>query len=856
MRSASPLLLLAVAIALAAPPTTADAQTISSAANQVFHEGDPVTPNSAITVTDTDPPVIKAATDLRIRIPAGFGMTWDATDTTVTLGGTAAGNVSTTPSYEDGDRTLVLTVLTDFLLNDDLTVSDLGFTTFSATPADSLELEVNNDGNVTATDDKTIEILGPDVDLAVTKTVDDAAPNEGGTVVYTIALTNNGPDDATGVELTDLLPAGVTFVSSAETQGTYVDGTGVWTVGTVLNAASDTLAITATVDAATAGTTIVNTASVTASDQPDTLSANDSDTADITVQSADLAVTKTVDDPSPAEGGAVVYAIALLNNGPDDATGVELTDLLPAGVTFVSSAQTQGTYVDSTGIWTVGTIAAAAADTLAITATVDPGTAESMILNTATVTASDIVDPVGANDSDDAAITVQPIVPDSVVLTALSLPRIHRSDSLQVRVELLLAGARVLDAATPFMTSSLQSLGTFGAAVVQPDSSYLLAFTADSVSGVNLGTLEVFDPEATIVPRDSLAVEITDRAIITQVLDVGNDQGRQVRVLFQSDLHDAAGEPQPIVDYVVWRRVDDLAATASRHEGVAESATNRIVTSTGEGRRLLGAKPGLVARDGGGTLRLEQAGVLWEPVGPVVPAVRWDEYASVVPTLVDSTDAGIAYSVFFVSAHTASPQVFYNSAVDSGYSVDNLAPAIPANLQLAGSTLVWDDPADTDFNYFSVYGSPTTDLGDAALINYTIAPTLDVAGTSHAYYLVTATDFSGNESGAASAQGGAVSVGTNTLPTSYRLHGGRPSPFRARTMVHFDLPRSGSVSLRVYSVTGRLVRTLIDGPQPAGQAQALWDGRDSAGRLVAPGVYFTRLEAGEYRASRAVVLLR
>ncbi|MBZ0268078.1 DUF11 domain-containing protein, partial [bacterium] len=642
--------------------------------------------------------------------------------------------------------------------------------------------------------------------------------------------------------------AGVTFVSSMQTQGTYVDSTGAWTVGTILAAATDTLAITATVDPGTAGTTIVNTATITAATPPDTVPGNDSDTADITVQSADLAVTKTVDDPAPAEGGTVVYTVALANNGPDDATGVELTDLLPAGVTFVSSMQTQGTYVDSTGAWTVGTILAAATDTLAITATVDPGTAESMILNTATITASDVVDPVGANDADDATITVQPIVPDSVVITALSFPRIHRSDSLQVRVELLLAGARILDAATPFTTSSLQSLGTLSSAVAQPDSSYLLQFTADSLSGVNLDTLEVFDPEATIVDRDSLDVEITDRAIITQVLDVGNDQGKQVRVLFQSDLHDAAGEAQPIVDYVVWRRVDDLAATASRAEGVAESATNRIVASAGEARRLLRAESELAEADGGGTLRLAQAGVLWEPVGPVVPAVRWDEYASVVPTLVDSTDAGIAYSVFFVSAHTASPQVFFNSAVDSGYSVDNLAPAIPANLQLAGSTLDWDDPTDADFNYFSVYGSLTGDLGDAVLIDYTITPTLDVAGAPQAYYLVTATDFSGNESGAASAEGGATSVVVNALPTASMLHGGRPSPFRARTMVHFDLPRSGPVSLRVFSVTGRLVRTLLDGPHAAGRAAVLWDGRDSAGRLVAPGVYFTRLEAGQYRA--------
>jgi hypothetical protein len=64
------------------------------------------------------------------------------------------------------------------------------------------------------------------------------------------------------VSITDLLPAGVTYVSDAPTQGVYVSGTGVWTVGTINNGASATLKIQATVDAGTAGSTITN--SVTA----------------------------------------------------------------------------------------------------------------------------------------------------------------------------------------------------------------------------------------------------------------------------------------------------------------------------------------------------------------------------------------------------------------------------------------------------------------------------------------------------------------------------------------------------------------------------------------------------------------
>ena len=71
--------------------------------------------------------------------------------------------------------------------------------------------------------------------------------------------------------------------------------------------------ITATVDAGTAGTTITNTASVTASDQADTNAANDSDSADVTVTAIDLAVTKTVDDAAPDEGGTIVYTVALTN---------------------------------------------------------------------------------------------------------------------------------------------------------------------------------------------------------------------------------------------------------------------------------------------------------------------------------------------------------------------------------------------------------------------------------------------------------------------------------------------------------------------------------------------------------------
>ena len=114
-------------------------------------------------------------------------------------------------------------------------------------------------------------------------------------------------------------------------QGSYDSGTGVWTVGTLPNGADATLSITATVDAGTGGTTITNAATITAVDQPDPDSGNDSGSVDLTVKSADLAVTKTVNNQTPNELATIAYTVTVTSNGPTTAMNVTLTDPLPAG---------------------------------------------------------------------------------------------------------------------------------------------------------------------------------------------------------------------------------------------------------------------------------------------------------------------------------------------------------------------------------------------------------------------------------------------------------------------------------------------------------------------------------------------
>ena len=243
-------------------------------------------------------------------------------------------------------------------------------------------------------------------DLAVSKDVDYRSPNVGDPVTFTVTLTNNGTNPATGVAVTDSLPAGLTFGSVVADSGSYDQASGLWTVGTLAGGAVATLQVTATVDAGTAGSTIVNRARVSASDLADPNPGNNTATADLTVASTDLQLAKVVDNLSPNEGETVNYTITVTNAGPNNAGAVEITDVLPAGLSFVSASPSAGSYDDGTGLWNLGALADGATASLILIATVDGGTAGSVIANTAAVTGADLADPVPGNNTGQAILTV------------------------------------------------------------------------------------------------------------------------------------------------------------------------------------------------------------------------------------------------------------------------------------------------------------------------------------------------------------------------------------------------------------------------------------------------------------------
>ncbi len=122
----------------------------------------------------------------------------------------------------------------------------------------------------------------PTANLAVVKIANRGAANTGDEVAYTITLENKGPNDATSVRVTDILPSQLDFVSASTSVGAYATSTGVWLVGNFANGSSTSLVIIGKVKSGTEGQNIANTATVVA-DQSDSDTSNNTSTVNVGV---------------------------------------------------------------------------------------------------------------------------------------------------------------------------------------------------------------------------------------------------------------------------------------------------------------------------------------------------------------------------------------------------------------------------------------------------------------------------------------------------------------------------------------------------------------------------------------------
>ncbi|MBC15131.1 MAG: hypothetical protein CMM85_19445 [Rhodothermaceae bacterium] len=302
-------------------------------------------------------PDASAAIATAVTIPAGYVLV--ATDAPVGTSYDAATGIWTAPSG------LAVGASTQLALSLRAETEDPVTASASATATNRVEDDLTNN----------IDTLGfdaaPEVDLSVQVSVDDDAALPGETVTFTVAVTNDGPTDATGVDLLGTIAGDLTVTGLSVTNGSYDAATGAWTLGDLASGETAYATVTATVTGPTPGSL---TAEVTATNEPDVDSTpnnaeageDDQDAATVTPAVADLALALDVSDPAPAVGDIVTFSVTVSNEEGIDASDVRVSFPVydSALLTVVGSSPEVGAW-DGT-IWTVGDLAVGESRTLTV----------------------------------------------------------------------------------------------------------------------------------------------------------------------------------------------------------------------------------------------------------------------------------------------------------------------------------------------------------------------------------------------------------------------------------------------------------------------------------------------------------
>jgi uncharacterized repeat protein (TIGR01451 family) len=350
----------------------------------------PGTPNTyVIVVSNTGPSAVTGAS-VSDPLPTGVtSATWTAAASsgggTVTGPTSGAGALATTV-----DLPVNASVTFTFTVQIDPSATGTLVNTAMVSPPPGV---TDTNPNNSATDTDT---LTPQADLSITKTDGSGGSAVPGTnITYTITVANNGPSTVTGATVSDVLPAGTTFVS-ATNGATYDSGTNTvsYTTSTLSSGSTTSFQLTLAISSGLTGP-LSNTATVSppagvTDPTPGNNSATDTDS--LTPQTG-LAVTKTDSQTTAVPGLSTTYTIVVSNAGPSDATGVTLSDPLPLGVTSATwefRSETGGGGVtgplQGTGpLSTTVNLPKGATVTFTFTAQIDP-TATGTLTNTATAT--------------------------------------------------------------------------------------------------------------------------------------------------------------------------------------------------------------------------------------------------------------------------------------------------------------------------------------------------------------------------------------------------------------------------------------------------------------------------------------
>jgi uncharacterized repeat protein (TIGR01451 family) len=345
-------------------------------------------------------------------------------------------------------------------------------------------------------------------DLVISKTDSPDPVTSGTTLTYTILVTNNGPGFSLGVNVTDPLPVGTTFISCSATQGSCSgpavgsNGTVTANFGTIGAPGFATLSIAVNVTAP-GGTSLTNTAVVTSATPDTNIGNNQASTSTIVgaVALADLSITKT-DNPDPVGvGGDISWTITVNNAGPAAAANVVVSDPLPTGTTFVSCTPSVGTCTgpppgsSGTVNANLGTIASLGSATVTLVANVNAG-AGSLVSNTATVS-SPTADNNLANNSATATTSVT-----TAAATDLSITKADSPDPVlsggTITYTINVDNLGLISATNVEVSDPLPSGTTFASCATSVGTCVGPTAGTNGIVRVMIGTLAPADPVVTI----------------------------------------------------------------------------------------------------------------------------------------------------------------------------------------------------------------------------------------------------------------------------------------------------------------------------------------------------------------------
>jgi len=312
-----------------------------------------------------------------------------------------------------------------------------------------------------------------------------------------------------------------------------------------------------------------------------------------------------------------------------------------------------------------------------------------------------------------------------------------------------------------------------------------------------------------LITNDMINDSTIDKAVITGIFDVPNDNGRHVYINWNASKNDGA-KVNPVSKYSIWRLDNSVW-----------------------------------------TFALD------------VPAISEPLYSAIAVTIYDSTKTnGMFMSTFMVVAHGINPVMVAKSDPDSGYSLDNLAPRVPtglaAVLQGNAASLSWEKNVEKDLQYYAVYRStnpdfiPSVDNRVARVAENAYLDGNVTSGQTY-YYKISAIDYSGNESNISDMVSLSITdvAETGVLPKEYQLYQNYPNPFNPSTIISYDIPTASYVTLIVYDVLGKQVATLVDEFKNGGRYTYRFDASH-----LSSGMYFYKISAGSFNQIRKLILIK